>query len=314
MIKKPRPERSTQERVINLFTNKNHSDYLGYKFLGDWHLKERNSCIEKDLLRQNLENRGYSAQHINAALHKLELAAESTGVSLYHANLRTYNMLRYGVKVQIIAGHSYETVHLIDWENTEENDFAIAEEVTLKGGFQRRPDLVIYLNGLAIGVIELKRSSVDVVDGIRQLNTNQEEIFNKGFFSTVQFVFAGNDSQGLRYGTIGTPEKYFLKWKGISEDEIKDDFLLDKALRQICKKSTLLDLIYNCIIFDAGRKKVPRLHQYIAFKKAQERIKKREGGIIWHTQGSGKSILMVLLAKWLLEYDSDCKSSISESE
>ena len=143
MIKKPRTERSTQERVINLFTNKNHSDYLGYKFLGDWHLKERNSCIEKDLLRQNLENRGYSAQHINAALHKLELAAESTGVSLYHANLRTYNMLRYGVKVQIIAGHSYETVHLIDWENTEENDFAIAEEVTLKGGFQRRPDLVI---------------------------------------------------------------------------------------------------------------------------------------------------------------------------
>ena len=72
---------------------------------------------------------------------------------------------------------------------------------------------MLYINGLAIGVIELKRSSVDVVDGIRQLITNQEEIFNKGFFSTVQFVFAGNDSQGLRYATTGTPETYFLNWK-----------------------------------------------------------------------------------------------------
>jgi type I restriction enzyme R subunit len=79
--------------------------------------------------------------------------------------------------------------------------------VTLKGGYERRPDLVLYLNGIAIAVIELKRSSVEVADGMRQLITNQEEIFNKGFFSTVQLVLAGSDSQGLRYGTTGTPEQ-----------------------------------------------------------------------------------------------------------
>ncbi len=306
MIKRSRPERLTQERVINFFTEDSHPDCLGYKFLGDWHMKDSNSCIEEDLLRLNLKSRGYSEVHIDAALQKLQSAANSTGITLYQANLRTYNMLRYGVKVQVAAGKSYETVHLIDWNNVKNNDFALAEEVTLKGGFQRRPDLVLYLNGLAIGVIELKRSSVDVIDGIRQLNTNQEEIFNKGFFSTVQFVFAGNDSQGLRYGTIGTPEQYFLQWKEFSEME-DEDYLLDKALKHICEKSRLLDLIYNCIIFDAGIKKVPRVHQYFGLKKAQERIEKREGGVIWHTQGSGKSILMVLLAKWLLEYDANAR-------
>ncbi len=84
--------------------------------------------------------------------------------------------------VQVAAGQAHETVHLIDWSNPEANDFALAEEVTLKGGYERRPDLVLYINGIAIVVIELKRSSVEVAEGVRQLITNQEEIFDKGFF------------------------------------------------------------------------------------------------------------------------------------
>jgi type I restriction enzyme, R subunit len=289
-----KPERATQNRVIALFT-----EQLGYRFLGDWVNREGNHCIEEGLLSAHLAGQGYSAAHISAALYKLRSEALLHGRTLYAANQAVYQLLRYGVSVRVEAGADTETVHLVNWAQPANNDFAIAEEVTLKGGHERRPDIVLYLNGIAVGVLELKNSRVGLGEGIRQCLSNQQPQFNDWFFSTMQLVMAGNDSEGLRYGSIETQEKYFLSWK---EDEADNTgYKLDKYLAKLCSKARLLELMHDFVLFDGGIKKLPRVHQYLGIKAAQAHVQQRRGGIIWHTQGAGKSILMVLLARWILE-------------
>lgn len=309
MTERTRSERQSQNRLVARFTRPRADGGLGYAHLGDWQQRQPNRAIEPDLLAANLSNRGYKPAAISAALLKLQTAADVTGTTLYQASLRTYQLLRYGVPVQIAAGAPHETVHLIDWEQPDRNQFALAEEVTLRGDRTRRPDVVIYLNGIAVAVIELKRGSVEVAEGVRQLCSNQEPGFHEWFFSTVQVLLAGNDAQGLRVGTTCSSENYFVDWKAGAPDADIDSAgaLLDGPMAELCEPARLLDVMRNFVLFDAGRKKVPRPHQYAGIKAAQARIRQREGGVIWHTQGSGKSILMVLLAKWLLEHDPDAR-------
>jgi len=287
-----RPERETQNRIVALFKNE-----LGYRYLGD-RTDFANSNIWEEHLAAFLTRSGYSQAHISRAVELLNRTANSSG-SLYERNQAVYKLLRYGVPVKTEVGAITETVHLINWDNPLKNDFAIAEEVTLHRNFERRPDIVLYLNGIAIGILELKRSSVSIGDGIYQNLSNQLPEFNEWFFSTVQFVFAGNNSEGLQYGTVKTEAKYFLKWKEDEEDNTR--FKLDKYLLKFCEKKRLLELIHDFVVFDSGVKKLPRPHQYFGVKEAQNFVRRKEGGIIWHTQGSGKSIVMVMLAKWILE-------------
>lgn len=289
-----KPERVTQNRVIALF-----KEELGYQYVGDWSKRPNNTNIEESLLTAYLSRARYTAHEISRAIHVLRTEAEHPHRSLYENNKTVYGLLRYGVDVQTAAGKPHTKVKLINWEEPEQNDFAIAEEVTLHGNLERRPDLVLYVNGIAVAVIELKNSHVSIGDGIRQLLSNQQPEFHEWFFTTVQIVFAGNDSEGLRYGAIGTPEKYFLAWK---EDETDDEgYKLDKYLQKMCRKDRLIELMRDFVLFDGGVKKLPRVHQYFGIKKAQEHVTAYTSGIIWHTQGSGKSIVMVLLARWILE-------------
>ncbi|MBL3576000.1 DEAD/DEAH box helicase family protein [Rhodovulum sulfidophilum] len=177
----------------------------------------------------------------------------------------------------------------------------MAEEVSIKGkdakAWNKRPDLVLYVNGIALGVVELKKSTVGVGEGIRQTLDNQRPELIQHFFTTVQITFAGNDSEGLRYAPIQTPQPYWLAWKEDSEISAR----LDRDVIRMMAPARFLELIHDFTLFDAGIKKIARPNQYFAVKAAQERVAAREGGIIWQTQGSGKSLIMVMLARWIRE-------------
>lgn len=287
-------ERETQNRLVRLFR-----EQLDYAYLGNWEERADNSNVEEVLLRDWLHRRKYDGKLIDKALFELGRAkALGGGKNLYDANREVYGLLRYGVKVRPEAGEHKETVWLIDWKNPGKNDFAIAEEVTIAGVHEKRPDLVLYVNGMAVGVIELKRSIVSMAEGIRQNLDNQKREFIRPFFSTVQLLMAGNDTEGLRYGVIETTEKYYLTWKEPSDVENP----LDRAVLQMCRKERLLEIIHDFMAFDAGTKKTCRHNQYFGVRAAREAVKRREGGIVWHTQGSGKSLTMVWLAKWIREH------------
>jgi len=304
-------ERVTQNRVVKLFQDK-----LDYTYLGDWQDRPNNKNIEVELLTKWLTVRGTSLTLISKATRELDKAsAMGQGKKLFDANLAIYKLLRYGVKVQEDISSNNETVHFIDWEKPENNDFAIAEEVSIEGENRKRPDIVIYVNGIALGVIELKRSGVSVAEGIRQNLDNQNKTFIRDFFTTMQLVTAGNDTEGLRYGTIETAEKYYLSWKeenptyNPKEDHKNSKYIpcpddvnvLDCAIVNMFNKKRFLEFIHDFIVFDSGVKKTCRQNQYFGVKAAQRHIASREGGIIWHTQGSGKSLTMVWLAKWIRE-------------
>ncbi|MCY3615181.1 MAG: HsdR family type I site-specific deoxyribonuclease [Bacteroidetes bacterium] len=287
----------TQRRVISLF-----KDTLGYEYLGNWKGRSENSNVEEEILNDWLKRQGHGRKLIERVLAQLDKAGGLGGSNtLYDANYRIYDMLRYGVKVSPRVGESTVTVWLIDFTTPLNNDFAIAEEVTVIGQNTKRPDLVLYVNGIALGILELKRSTVSVSEGIRQNLDSQRKEFIQAFHVTVQLLMAGNDTEGLRYGVIGTPEKYWLRWNEADAHPVAGNNPLLRELSQLCRKDRLLEIFHDFIVFDAGTKKICRHNQYFGVRAARGHVQQRKGGIIWHTQGSGKSLTMVWLAKWIRE-------------
>ena len=313
-------ERITQNRVVKLLKEK-----LDYDYLGNWEEREDNCNIELFYLRTWLTKRGYKGELLRRGVQALvDLNHLKTDKNLYIPNEEIYNALYFGIPVKTDDSDTHQTVKFIDWESPENNHFAFAEEVTIIDNANKRPDIVIYVNGIALGVLELKRGIVDVAKGIRQNLGNQQDEFIRSFFTTMQLVMAGNDSQGLRYGTIETSESYYLEWKEENpeynpktDDKSQQYFpqgnceqgsnLLDCALLRILDKQRFFEIIYSFTVFDKGIKKLSRHNQYFGIKAAQERIRQRNGGIIWHTQGSGKSLTMVWLAKWIRESQEDAR-------
>ncbi|GAA8377880.1 HsdR family type I site-specific deoxyribonuclease [Helicobacter pylori] len=279
-------EKEVQKQVIETFKS------MGYAYLGDL-TKSDNENINKESLKAWLvKNQKINDERWQRIEHEIHKVLKN---DLYEANQEFYELLIYGVKTKISQNEPTQTSWLIDWKDVSKNEFSVAEEVSVKGPNMKRPDIVLHVNGIALGVLELKNSSVSVESAIRQNLDNQKKEFIRDFFKTIQLVMAGNESQGLRYGVIETKEKYYLSWK---EEGVQKN--LFETIECFLEKERFLEFIHDFLIFDKGQKKCARFHQYFAVKKTQEFITKRkEGGIIWHTQGSGKSLTMVWLTKWL---------------
>jgi len=296
-------ERKVQERIVALLCGDRSGTPggLGWRYLGDWQKRNNNANIEPELLRPWLLRRGHAPEIVTQAIACLTREARMEGTKLFEANCGVYDMLRYGVAIAPGPGEAPVTVRFVDWTNWSANDLGVAEEVAVEGrsakAWNKRPDLVLYVNGIALGVVELKKSTVGVGEGIRQTLDNQRPEFIRHFFTTVQITFAGNDSEGLRYAPILMPQPYWLAWK--ENSAIPGP--LDRDASQMIAPARFLELIHDFTLFDAGIKKIARPNQYFGVKAAQERVRSRESGIIWQTQGSGKSLIMVILARWIRE-------------
>lgn len=306
-------ERVTQNKAISLLRN-----VLKYEYFGNLADVENSNIRVDDLRKFLIGKQGCTPQMADEAITALkDAAACSQYRDLYNKGLEVYKLLRNGVSVSQGYNEVNTTVNYIDWEDWSQNDFAIAEEVTVKRVTEdlkhRRPDMVVYVNGIAVAVIELKRMSVSVANAIRQNRRNQEDGEICQFFTTVQLIMAGNESEGIKYGVTKTPEEFWLKWKEPTGDPCPpskftvQDFPNEmfRSLLQMLEPERLLEFIHDCIVYDGGIKKAARPNQYFALKAAKKRINENRGGIIWHSQGSGKSLSMVWLAQWIQEQKGD---------
>ena len=219
----------------------------------------------------------------------LDKAAGDTSKSLYDRNQAVYELLRYGVKVKPDVGENTQTVWLIDWKHPEKNDFAIAEEVTVLGAdakaHQAPRHRALRQRHRA------RRAGAEALHGFRGRGhppepRQPEEGLHRAFFSTMQLVMAGNDTEGLRYGTIETPEKYYLTWK---EDRAPSRTRSTERLIQICGKAAVPG--NHPRLHRVRRRDEEALPPQPVFRRAGRAglRQRREGGIIWHTQGPARA-------------------------
>lgn len=205
-----------------------------------------------------------------------------------------------GIKSQPSPEENHEDVMFFDFDHPQNNHFAIAEEVSYIDpllGKNKRPDIVVYVNGIALAVIELKRSLVNYEEGIKQHLSNERD-FIPSFFTTTQFTIASNDDVEFRYGTIGTPLAFWCKWKR-DTNKVGDTISEKEAYRLFFNKENFMFFFHYGVLNDGGIKKVLRPHQIYAIKAAAKRMPQKESGVIWHSQGSGKSLTMVALASYI---------------
>ncbi len=298
----------------------------------------------KRINRINYKNREYlfSEENIQTAIQKLKNVKYD---GLLKTNEAIYDLITLGTALeQSIEGDSKSfNLNYINWREWERNVFHVTAEFSVdrsRSTESARPDIVLFVNGIPLTVIECKSPNVEVEQAISQSVRNQSDDYIPKLFVFTQLVM-GINKNAARYATAGTAAKFWSIWKELCDKDadvascvnkvLQDDkksrlfsgeFALarnffdsqesegermlteqDKALFSLCRPERLLELAYRFTVFDGGIKKIARYQQYFVIKSTLERIKqldgegRRKGGIIWHTQGSGKSLTMVMLAR-----------------
>ena len=274
------------------------------------------------------ETRYFSGGAIARAMQAVD---QHSAAGLYAANKEIYELICSGksMEEELPDGtrQSFD-IRYIDFEHPENNTFQVTDEFEVErpNGRFARPDLVVLVNGIPLVVIECKKSSVDVMEGVMQNIRNWGEDYIPHLFRYAQLVMAMNPDKVL-YGTCGTPAKYFVSWHEDNKDWLNDwcrkcspDGQIreqDRALVSLLHPERLLDLIRNFIIYDNNVKKICRYKQYFAVKKCMDRILLRDNahtrnGVVWHTQGSGKTITMIMLTKMITRESMKPESQIRE--
>lgn len=288
----------------------------------------------------------FTDSNIQSAIQALEdLPADA----LVRTNERAYDLLRLGKSLpQLVQGDLKSfPIQYVDWTRLERNTFHVTEEFCVEASGlaePRRPDLVLFVNGIPFAVIECKRPDIKepVREAIEQQIRNQKDEYVPRLFAYAQLLLALSPNEA-RYGTVGTSEKFWAVWREPVDKEVLSSIVnrplprdvtrtlfadrhrkvrehfeavavegravteQDRTLYALCRPERLMDLAHRFVIFDAGEKKIARYQQFFCVKKTMERVAKvgpdghRQGGVVWHTQGSGKSLTMVMLATAIAE-------------
>lgn len=305
---------------------------LGYQYISSEQAERMRGNLYNVILRDVLEkwlrgtnsfeykgqNYSFSETNIQQAIRDLD---EPLTTGLVKTNENIFETLLKGrTYTEFLADGSKKsfTIQYIDWDNFENNVFHVVEEFSVErmdGHGSVRPDVVLFVNGIPFVVIECKKASISMEQGISQMIRNQSKDYAPQLFKFIQIVMSTNKNE-TKYATCNTPKKFWSVWKEEQEDwlqtclsrsvENRIPTLQDKNIISLFHPKRLLELIYYFTLFDKDVKKVTRYQQYFAIQEIINTIQEydengnRQGGVIWHTQGSGKSLTMVMLAKYIL--------------
>jgi type I restriction enzyme R subunit len=280
------------------------------------------------ILKKQLEELNsfeYKGEDLKFSNKNIEQAIKDIDESLTHGLVKTnekiYDSLMLGRSYQETLSDGTKrsfTIKFIDWDNPLNNDFHVVEEFSVERENAKdhaRPDIVLFVNGIPLAVIECKKSSISIKQGISQMIRNQSRDYIPQLFKFVQIVMATNKNE-TKYGTTSTPAKFWSIWneqdekwhQNILSEVVKNrkTTVQDENIVSLFHPERLLDITKYFVVYDMDMKKIARYQQFFAVREIIKTIKtnneegNRQSGVIWHTQGSGKSITMVMLAKYIL--------------